>query len=91
MIKHFSLKVWLVTSLAMLVGATALWATSRLLKLFFGSCTEGVCWLLAHSGNFKRAFYSICIMAFFVYLVRIIRAVALWLEAKSKQERNLLS
>ncbi len=87
--KYFSFKVWFFTSLAMMVGATALWSATHLLRWVFGSCTEGVIWIIAHSGNFKRAFISLCIVVAVFYGVRIVRAITLFLEAKARKEQGL--
>lgn len=94
--KHFSLKVWFLTTCAMLVGATALWALVRVLKSLFGSLRDAVIWFLAHLPNFKSAAISICVVLACVcgvvicfYLLRCARALALRLEAKVSAERIL--
>lgn len=38
--------------------------------------------------SLKRGFYSLCMMAIFFYLARGVRAVALWIEAKYRNERE---
>lgn len=91
--KHFSLKVWFLTTLVMLVGATALWALARVLKSLFGSLRDAALWFLAHLPNFKSAAISICTVLMWCsavlvcfYGVRIVRAAALWIEAGKERE-----
>lgn len=86
--KHFSLKVWAVTSFCMLLGASSLFFLSRVVKLLFGTFTDAAVWFLSNVGNFKRAFISLCVVIAVFYGVRIVRAITLWLEAKARQERN---
>jgi len=54
------------------------------------------CWVLWHAAHtlslaeFKRWFYTISFMAICFYIVRAVRALALWLEAWANQTKEEL-
>lgn len=38
--------------------------------------------------NWKRGFYSVCMLVIFFYAARAMRGLALWIESKARKERQ---